>query len=135
MQEQKEIEAENKKNSEETKIKKTVSVPNFITTRNFSNLTELPLNSILAELMKNGIFSSINEKIECDFVLPKNAAIQATWELNEENKEREIKGLVEAMKYFKLKKGIILTHNQESLFKESGMKIKVMPSWKWLLGL
>ena len=64
LQEQKEIEEE--KNIEKAAIKKTVSVPSLISVRDFSTLTELPLNAILAELMKNGIFSSINEKIDYD---------------------------------------------------------------------
>ncbi|HAM88244.1 MAG: Translation initiation factor IF-2 [Candidatus Falkowbacteria bacterium GW2011_GWC2_38_22] len=46
--------------------KKTIHVPNFISVREFANLSELPLSIILSELMKNGIFSSLNEKIDFD---------------------------------------------------------------------
>jgi translation initiation factor IF-2 len=46
--------------------KKEVKIPPFITVRNFATLTEVPLNKILAELMKNGIFTSLNEKIDFD---------------------------------------------------------------------
>ena len=95
-------------------------------------------NLIFIELLrkKDKIYYFSGKKgVECDFVLPKDMAIQATWELSEENKKREINGLIEAMKYFKLKKGVILTYNQESQLNENGVKIKVVPSWKWLLGL
>ncbi|MFH0923574.1 MAG: translation initiation factor IF-2 [Candidatus Falkowbacteria bacterium] len=44
--------------------KKEIKIPHFITVRNFSELAEVPVNKILAELMKNSIFSSLNEKID-----------------------------------------------------------------------
>ncbi len=46
--------------------KKTIAVPGYISVRDFADLSGLPLNIILAELMKNGIFSSLNEKIDFD---------------------------------------------------------------------
>ena len=70
---------------------------------------------------------------ECDFVIPSKAAIQVVWELNEDNKKREINGLLEAMRYFRIKKGIILTYNQQQEIKEGKYKIKVIPVWYWLL--
>ena len=50
-----------------------------------------------------------------------------------DNKSREYAGLLEALKAYKLKEGLILTENQE--FKETiqGEKIEVKPIWKWLL--
>jgi len=70
---------------------------------------------------------------ECDFVIPKKQAIQVVWQLNEENKKREIKGLIEAMEYFRIKKGIIFTYNQEEEIKENKYRIQIIPLWKWLL--
>jgi predicted AAA+ superfamily ATPase len=70
---------------------------------------------------------------ECDFVIPSKAAIQVVWELNEDNKKREINGLLEAMRYFRIKKGIIFTYNQQQEIKEGKYKIKVIPVWHWLL--
>ena len=70
---------------------------------------------------------------ECDFVIPKKQAIQVVWQLNKENKKREIKGLIEAMEYFKIKKGIIFTYNQEEEIKENKYRIQIIPLWKWLL--
>jgi translation initiation factor IF-2 len=46
--------------------KKEIKIPNFITVRDFSLATNAPVNKILSELMKNGIFSSLNEKIDFD---------------------------------------------------------------------
>lgn len=41
-----------------------IAVPPFITVKDFSALVKLPINKILAELMKNNIFASMNEKID-----------------------------------------------------------------------
>jgi len=46
--------------------KKQIKIPAFITVRDLAAITGLPVNRILSELMKNGIFSSLNEKIDFD---------------------------------------------------------------------
>ncbi|MEK6952584.1 MAG: ATP-binding protein [Nanoarchaeota archaeon] len=78
-----------------------------------------------------------SEKYECDFLIRKGnkikEIIQVTYELNEKNKEREVRGLIEALNKFKLREGLILTYGQEDSFEEGGKKIKVIPVWKWLL--
>ena len=77
------------------------------------------------------------EKRECDFIIKEKdtitQAIQVCFDFNEETKERELEGLREAMKKFKLKEGLILTYNQEDKFNSDGFTIKVVPLWKWLL--
>ena len=60
------------------------------------------------------------------------AAIQVCYDLNDENKEREISGLRKAMEVFNLKEGLILTFEQEEIIQEK-FKISVKPIWKWLL--
>ncbi len=68
----KQLEAEQeqtrKKEKEETEKmeKKVIKVPSLITVREFASIAELPVNKILSELMKNGIFISLNEKIDFD---------------------------------------------------------------------
>ena len=49
-----------------TAEKPEIKIPKFITVRDFSLTTGSPINKILSELMKNGIFSSLNEKIDFD---------------------------------------------------------------------
>ena len=78
------------------------------------------------------------DKKECDFLIKQGhkivQAIQVTRTLNnEETKKREIEGLIDAMKSYKLKTGLILTEDEENEFIENEYKIKVMPIWKWLL--
>jgi predicted AAA+ superfamily ATPase len=77
------------------------------------------------------------EKNECDFIIKEKEkiveAIQVCFTLTEDNKEREIKGLVESMEKFNLKEGLILTYEQEDEFEINGKKIFVKPVWKWLI--
>ena len=63
------LRAEKKLTSAETAAvteKKEIKIPAFITVRDFAATTGVPVNRILAELMKNSIFSSLNEKIDFD---------------------------------------------------------------------
>lgn len=76
------------------------------------------------------------ESKECDFIIKQGnslQAIQVTYELNQKNNERELKGLIEAMQKTKAKKGLIITFDQEQEIISEGKKIAVKPVWKWLL--
>lgn len=76
-------------------------------------------------------------KHECDFIVEKkrkvSEAIQVTKILDNHNEKREIAGLLEAMEKFKLKSGLIITEGQEEEREIDGKKIKIVPTWKWLL--
>jgi uncharacterized protein len=65
-------------------------------------------------------------------------------ELGSETKKREIEGLLDACKAYNLKKGLILTEDEEGeeireLRLENGdkreVRIVIKPIWKWLLEL
>jgi uncharacterized protein len=77
------------------------------------------------------------DKKECDFVIKKGnkivEAIQVCYDLDEDNKKREIDGLLEALEKFKLKQGLILTYDQEDEILVNKKKILVKPVWKWIL--
>lgn len=47
-------------------VKKEINIPSSITVRDFASQSELPISKVLGELMKNGIFVSMNEKIDFD---------------------------------------------------------------------
>lgn len=71
---------------------------------------------------------------EADFVIPKQKeAIQVCYDLNSSNKEREAKGLIEAMHELKTKVGLILTVDQEETFSFKGHNITTKPTWQWVL--
>ena len=74
---------------------------------------------------------------ECDFLTFNQGkittCIQACTELTVENQEREISGLLEAMKETQCDNGIILTIRQYQDMIIDGTKIKVRPFWKEVL--
>ena len=88
----------------------------------------------LRRLYKNIFY--FQERNECDFIIKEKDkiihALQVCFDLNEENKTREINGLIEALEKFNIKEGIILTYKQEDEFKIKDKRIKVLPVWKWL---
>lgn len=45
---------------------KKISIPQLITVKKFSELSSIPVNKLVAQLMKNGVFASLNEKIDFD---------------------------------------------------------------------
>jgi predicted AAA+ superfamily ATPase len=73
---------------------------------------------------------------ECDFIVKEKnnikMAVQVTYELNIDNKKREIDGIIEAVKKFNLPGGLIITLDQEDTFEIANKKIIVKPVWKWM---
>lgn len=73
---------------------------------------------------------------ECDFVQLENGRLknllQVCWELNTDNEEREINGLLNAMRHFKSTKGTIITANQQDILYQGDLEIEVIPAWKFL---
>ncbi len=100
-----------------------------------SNNGRMLENHVFLELRRAGkeIFYFRGEK-ECDFIVKeKNAvtkAIQVCWEVNEDNKKREIDGLTEAMEKFHLTEGLIVTFNQRDELKISGKTVSITPAWQ-----
>ncbi len=58
--------AKYKQETELPKERLSIHVPPLISVRDFAELAKIPVNRVLAELMKNGVFASINEKIDYD---------------------------------------------------------------------
>lgn len=98
-------------------------------------------NLVFLEIIRKGCeVYYYKGKKECDFLTKKglkiNEAIQVTEGLSDrEIEKRETEGLFESMEKFKLKKGLIITKNRQGEKKVNGRKIKIVPCWKWLLGL
>jgi predicted AAA+ superfamily ATPase len=95
-------------------------------------------NGVYLELKRRkGMIYYHRQKYECDFILVQKskvvAAIQVTLQVNDENKSREVGGLLEAMKVHNLTEGIILTEEQEQTEIVEDKSIKYLPVWKWLL--
>jgi predicted AAA+ superfamily ATPase len=74
------------------------------------------------------------ENSECDFIVKDRAggmqAIQVCYRLEEDTLRREMKGLIEAMEMTGIRKGMIITLDQEDKFDD----VDIIPAWKWLSG-
>ena len=115
-----------------------VGFPNNLGFKFSEDLGNIFENLVAISLKQKGFeIYYYREKIECDFVVREKTkitkAIQATYELNNKNRERELKGLLEAMDKFGLKEGLILTYDEEDEFEIDKKKIIIRPLWKWLI--
>ncbi|MBS3098808.1 ATP-binding protein [Candidatus Pacearchaeota archaeon] len=122
--------------------KKVYSIDN-----GFSSNNSASFSKDYGKMLENLVFLALRrryknifyfqERNECDFIIKEKDKIvhvlQACFDLNEENKTREINGLIEALEKFNIKEGIILTYKQEDEFKIKDKKIKILPVWKWLV--
>ena len=95
-------------------------------------------NAVFIELERRGkeVYYWKN-KFECDFIIKEGlkpkVAIQVCYKLTDENRTREVDGLIEAMEAFKLPNGIIITGDYEAEEKINKRKVAYIPLWKWLL--
>jgi predicted AAA+ superfamily ATPase len=76
-----------------------------------------------------------SEKKECDFIVFENgklqSLVQVCWLLDENNMERELSGIIEAMNFFDRKSATIITHKQFDTFIIDGKTIEVQPFFAW----
>ena len=77
------------------------------------------------------------EKNECDFVMFKKekctTAIQVCYEINADTKTRELNGLLEAMQFFDLKEGFIITQNQKDTLQLEEKTIYLVPAFEYFM--
>ncbi len=110
---------------------------NIVSFRFSENIGRLYENIVFLSLLKRGneIYYYKNRG-ECDFVVKKGQKIlqliQVSYQI-EKNKEREIKGLLEAMEKLKVKEGFVITKEKEGKEIIKGKNIKYIPLWKWLI--
>jgi predicted AAA+ superfamily ATPase len=101
-------------------------------------------NAILVEMVKRGLVPNENifyyqrNKHEVDFVVVEKMKvkklIQVCYDLSDiETKKREVRSLIEVMKEFRLKEGLIITMDFEGQEKIGDKKIVYKPFWKWLV--
>ena len=57
---------------------------------------------------------------------------KACYQLNQDNIDREVNGLIAALEFFKLEKGTMVTLNQTELIQKNGYTINVVPSYEWI---
>lgn len=93
-------------------------------------------NIVFIELLRKGceVFY-FYEKYECDFIAKKDDTFriyQVTWDLDGENEEREIYGILEAVKYLNMTEATIVTYDYEDVRTIEGITINIIPAWKWM---
>lgn len=101
-----------------------------------------------ARLLENIVFIELrrryseiyyhSEKYECDFLvvtgIKVTECIQVCWSINQDKtRERELRGLTEAMDIYSLDHGTIITEDEHATFEHNGKKITVVPFWFWAL--
>jgi hypothetical protein len=95
-------------------------------------------NIVFIELARRGgEVYYFEEKQECDFIVKTEegagfAAFQVCLELTDENRRRETGGLIAACRRLNVTEGTILTDDQELEEESEGIKISVLPVWRWL---
>ena len=122
--------------------KKIYCIDNAIIGRNAFSFSEnkgrMLENTVFIELKRRSKEIYYHKmKSECDFLVQEGLkitdAIQVCYQLDYQNKEREINGLVEALIEHNLAKGYILTNNQEDKLVVDGKTLIIEPVWSWLL--
>lgn len=121
----------------------------FVVDNGMRNVVSFRFSGDRGRMLENLVFIELKrrghpvffwrEKRECDFLIEKEGriaeAIQCTWTLDEENREREIQGLIEAMERFGAGRGMIITYNEEGVLEgPGGRPVRIVPAWKWLIG-
>jgi len=86
---------------------------------------------------ENGEIFYYEEDGECDFIIQEGnnveKAVQVTESLSQNNRDREIDGMIEALENFDLEKGLILTEDSQETIEKEGKTIEIKPVWYWLL--
>jgi uncharacterized protein len=124
--------------------KKTYFVDNALILKlgfHFSdNKGRLLENMVFIELKRRGHEIFYHQgKGECDFVIRNGYAIDQAIQVcytfeNESTKKREVDGLIDALKEYKLDEGLILTLDYEESFMVDNFTIHILSVWKWLIG-
>ena len=90
-------------------------------------------NMVFAELRRrySEVFYYNENRKECDFIVVRNSvpqlAIQVCYALTAENRKREVDGLLDALSFFKMGHGLILTYNQHDKFSVGDKTIEALP--------
>jgi|GEM_PF-1609083 len=112
----------------------------------FKTLLNTSLSSDLSKLYENLVFLQLRrhhrevyyykEVQEVDFYVPGTQARLVNVSVNIEGTktlDREINGLLEAMKYLQLDRAELVTQHRHEQIEIEGQRIDIVPLWRWLL--
>lgn len=117
----------------------------YIVDNGFINVGSTSASRDVGRKLENAIYWEIRRRTksiwylsdnqsECDFVYKiddTSFALQVCYELHHDNQEREINGLIAAMKFFNLREGVIVTLKQTDLILIDTYRIKVIPAYQF----
>jgi len=99
--------------------------------RRFENLIYLHLRRKYSDIYY------FKDKGECDFVAQNRGKVeklvQVCYQIDDLNFQREYSGLVEAMKFFQINEGVIVTLSQKDVFEKDGYTVKLIPAHEFLI--
>ena len=116
------------------------------------NAVLMPQSNDKGKNLENTVFMHLNRhklqsdrisyfqgNAECDFVLQREEnvvlLIQVSWSIaDDETREREIKGLLEASSVTGCDNLLIITDDEKDSLNIEGKRVDVIPAWEWLLG-
>ena len=98
------------------------------------NMVAIHLIKCYQKLEEDGVFF-YNKGVEVDFYVPDKAmAIQVSYSIDDPmTREREVRALRKMSEVFPIRKGIIVTRDEEQTIFGESLDIEVIPVWKWLL--
>jgi len=108
-------------------------------------INSVSFNEDNGRLLENMVFMQLrrqsaeiyyySDQKECDFVVFQNGKLQGLyqvcWQLDQNNMDRELSGLLEAMNYFGISTGSIITVNQSDTFIVDTKTIIAQPFHEW----
>lgn len=111
----------------------------------FVEINSVSFNEDNGRLLENMVFMHLrrqtpeiyyfSDKKECDFVVFQQGKLQGLyqvcWQLDQNNMDRELSGLLEAMNYFDLKNAILITQNQSDTFIIDEKTMIAQPFHEW----
>ena len=117
----------------------------YVIDTGFGDANSLSFSADYGRMFENAVYLQLRrqykemyyfrEKGECDFIVKQQdtitQAIQVCAEINPENMDREVNGLIEALNFFNLETGYIITLNQDDELIKNDKKIILVSAWKW----
>jgi len=105
------------------------------------NKGQLLENLVFLRLLKTEkeiYYYKTKNNLEVDFLVKKKQKVELLIQVcltlkDFKTRDREIEALVKAMRELKLRRGIIITEDEEDEIKIDGKKIKAVPAYQWLL--
>jgi len=102
------------------------------------NRGKLLENLTALEILKSGKdLMYFRSTLECDFIIRDKktfSPVQVSYSIaDQDTKEREINGLLRACGYLKVKKGKIVTYEDEGNLRISNTEIEILPAYKYFL--